>query len=174
MPGSRFRIAVAAGIAIVSAIGITVAMAVNKPNVKGTLSGYQEVPAISSEASGKFEAKVPRGGGPIRYELRYRGLPDVTQAHLHFAQKGVNGGIVVWICANLPAPEGTPECPAGRATLSGTITSEDVVDGAEMQGIAAGELNEVKRAIRAGAVYANVHSGEFPGGEIRAQLRLKG
>jgi CHRD domain len=175
MPGSRFRIAVAAGIALVSAIGITVAMAVNKPNVKGSLSGYQEVPAVSSEASGKFEAKVPKGGGPIRYELRYRGIPDVTQAHLHFAQKGVNGGIVVFICSDgaPPPPAGTPDCPEGSGTLTGNITSDDVTDGAETQGIAAGELNEVKRAIRAGVIYANVHSDVFPGGEIRAQLRMK-
>jgi hypothetical protein len=171
MPGSRFRIAVAAGIALVSAIGITVAMAVNKPNVKGSLSGYQEVPAISSTASGKFEAKVPKNG-PIRYELRYRGIPDVSQAHLHFAQKGVNGDIVVFICSNLMGPPpGTPACPLGSATLTGTVTSGDVL--ATDQGIAAGELNEVKRAIRAGVVYANVHSDEFPGGEIRAQLKFK-
>jgi CHRD domain len=175
MPGSRFRIAVAAGIAIVSAIGITVAMAVNKPNVKGSLSGYQEVPAVSSTASGKFEAKVPRGSGPIRYELRYRGIPDVTQAHLHFAQRSVNGGIIVWICGNvMGTPAGVPACPAGSATLTGAVNADDVVDTAASQGIEAGELNEVKRAIRAGAVYANVHSDEFPGGEIRSQLRLKG
>ena len=155
MPGSRFRIAVAAGIALVSAVGITVAMAVNKPNVKGSLSGYQEVPAISTNASGKFEAKVPKGGGPIRYELRYRGIPDVTQAHLHFAQKAVNGGIVLFICTNLGnGPEGTPECPAGSARLTGSATSSDIVDGAMAQGIDAGELDEVKRAIRAGAIYA--------------------
>lgn len=173
MPGSRFRIAVAAGIALVSAIGITMAMAVNKPNVKGSLSGYQEVPAVSSEASGKFEAKVPKGGGPIRYELRYRGIPDVTQAHLHFGQKGVNGAIVVFICTDLGnGPVGTPDCPEGSATLTGNITSDDVIDAAA-QGIAAGELNEVKRAIRAGVVYANVHSSVFGGGEIRAQLRAK-
>jgi hypothetical protein len=173
MSGTRFRIAAAAGIALVGAVAVTVAMAVNKPNVKGTLSGYQEVPSISTEASGRFEAKVPKGGGPIRYELRYRGIPDVTQAHLHFGQKGVNGGIVVFICSNLGnGPEGTPECPAGSATLTGTATSDDVIAAAS-QGIAAGELDEVKRAVRAGVVYANVHSTEFGGGEIRAQLRPK-
>ena len=173
MRGSRFRIAVAGGIAVLGVVGIAVALAVNKPNVKGTLSGYQEVPAISTEASGKFEAKVPKGGGPIRYELRYRGIPDVTQAHLHFGQTGVNGGIVVFICSNLGnGPEGTPACPAGSATLTGTATSEDVLAAAD-QGIAAGELDEVKRAVRAGVVYANVHSTEFGGGEIRAQLRPK-
>ena len=47
------------------------------------------------------------------------------------------------------------------------------IGGAAAQGIAAGEIDELKEAIRAGAVYANVHSEEFPDGEIRAQLRTK-
>jgi hypothetical protein len=174
MTGIRLRIAVAGGIVVASAIGIAVAMAVTNPNVKGKLGGYQEVPAVSSNAAGKFEAKVSRGDGPIRYELRYRGVPDVTQAHLHFGQTAVNGGIVLFICTNLGnGPEGTPECPAGRATLTGVAREDDIVDGAEDQGILAGELDEVKAAIRAGVVYANVHSDEFPGGEIRAQLRTR-
>ena len=172
MSGTRFRIAAAVGVALVGAVAVTVALATNGPKVKGTLSGYQEVPAISTEASGKFEAKVPKGGGPIEYELRYAGIPDVTQAHLHFAQKGVNGAIVVFICSNLGnGPAGTPACPADSATLTGDVTSEDVLATSPNQGIAAGELDELKRAVRAGVVYANVHSTEFAGGEIRAQLR---
>ncbi len=172
MQGSRFRIAVAGGIAVLGVVGVAVALATNGPKVKGTLSGYQEVPAISTDASGKFEAKVPKGGGPIEYELRYAGIPDVTQAHLHFAQKGVNGGIVVFICSNLGnGPAGTPACPADSATLTGDVTSDDVLATSPNQGIAAGELDELKRAVRAGVVYANVHSTEFAGGEIRAQLR---
>ena len=172
MQGSRFRIAVAGGIAVLGVVGVAVALATNGPKVKGTLSGYQEVPAISTEASGKFEAKVPKGGGPIEYELRYAGIPDVTQAHLHFAQKGVNGGIVVFICSNLGnGPAGTPACPADSATLTGDVTSDDVLATSPNQGIAAGELDELKSAVRAGVVYANVHSTEFGGGEIRAQLR---
>jgi hypothetical protein len=38
------------------------------------------------------------------------------------------------------------------------------------QGIAAGEFDELVRAIKAGVTYANVHSEMFPGGEIRGQL----
>ena len=38
------------------------------------------------------------------------------------------------------------------------------------QGILAGEFDELVEAIRAGATYANVHSTEFPPGEIRDQI----
>jgi CHRD domain len=173
MRATRFRIVAAGAIVAAGVIGIAVASAVNNPNVEGDLSGYQEVPAVSTNAFGSVEAKVS-DTGPIPYELTYRRMPDVTQAHLHFAQEAVNGGIVVFICTNLGnGPVGTPACPDGRATLSGKVNASDVVGTASAQGIAAGEIDEVKAAIRAGTVYANVHSTEFPGGEIRAQLRTK-
>jgi CHRD domain len=172
MRRTKVRIVAAGAIAVAGAIGIAAAAAVNNPNVEGQLSGYQEVPAVSSNAVGSVEAKVS-DSGPIPYELSYRRMPDVTQAHLHFAQEAVNGGIVVFICTNLGnGPVGTPACPDGRATLAGKVNASDVVNSAATQGIAAGEIDEVKAAIRAGAVYANVHSEEFPGGEIRAQLEL--
>ena len=64
-------------------------------------------------------------------------------------------------------------CAAGpmmSAGVTGTITPADII-GPAAQGIAPGEFAEVVRAIRNGAVYANVHSTLRPGGEIRGQLR---
>ena len=55
---------------------------------------------------------------------------------------------------------------------TGTITAADVLNtvaGGVPQGIAAGEFDELVKAIRAGRTYANVHSTNWPGGEIRAQ-----
>jgi hypothetical protein len=54
-------------------------------------------------------------------------------------------------------------------TLSGTILPTNVI-GPATQGIAAGEFEELVAAIRAGVVYANVHTSAFPAGEIRGQL----
>ena len=94
----------------------------------------------------------------------------MTQAHIHFGQRAVNGGISVFLCSNLGnGPLGTQACPAAPATIEGTIGPENVI-GPTGQGIAAGEFDELVRAIDAGAAYVNVHSTGFPGGEIRAQL----
>ena len=72
------------------------------------------------------------------------------------------------------APAGTPECPAGRAgTVTGEIEPSDVI-GPTGQGIDPGQYDELLRAIRAGATYANVHSSKYTGGEIRAQLDGRG
>ncbi len=87
---------------------------------------------------------------------------------------------MLWLCDsatnNSPVAD-TPACPAGtttKATVTGTLDMTDVqailVGGLPAQGIAAGELAEVLTALKAGVTYANVHSGTFPGGEIRAQL----
>lgn len=137
-----------------------------------TLSAYQEVPTASSPATGTFSASIDETAGTILYKLTYENLEaNATQAHIHLGQKGVNGGAVVTLCTNLTTTAGGPQpCPPPPATISGTIQAANVSAGAAAQGIAAGELNELIRAIRAGVTYVNVHSTKFPEGETRGQI----
>jgi CHRD domain-containing protein len=137
-----------------------------------TLIGYLEAPSISTNAVGSFEATIDDEAREIHYTLSYSGLEgDVRQAHIHFAQRSVSGGISAWLCEttfNVSPTPTTPDCvQSGR--VRGTIKPNDVI-GPTGQGIAAGEFDELVEAIRAGRAYANVHSSKFPGGEIRAQL----
>jgi len=134
--------------------------------------------AISTKAKGKFRAFIDDANNRILYELEYSGLESpVTQSHIHFGQRHTAGGIVVWLCqtAGRPAPASvaavTPFCPQDTSSgpVRGTITPEQVL-AQDAQGIAAGEFDEVVRAIRAGAAYANVHSQTFSPGEIRGQI----
>jgi hypothetical protein len=135
------------------------------------LSGYEEVPAVSTAASGVFRAQISRNEREISYTLSYSALEgDITQSHIHLGQAGVNGGISVFLCSNLPnPPAGTQACPPPPATIAGTIRATDVI-GPEAQGIARGEFAELIQAIRAGKTYVNVHSTKFPGGEVRSQI----
>lgn len=129
------------------------------------LDGYQEVPSISTEATGTFRATPITDG--LRYSLSYSGLSaPATAAHIHFAQAGVNGGVMIWLCGG----GGRPACPETGGTVQGDIFAEHVV-GPSGQGIPAGDLEQALRAMRAGVTYANVHSTAFPGGEIRGQIR---
>jgi hypothetical protein len=136
------------------------------------LRSFDEVPAVSTSGNGRFEATISDDGATVDWTLTYGNLEStVTQAHIHFAQRGVNGGIVVFLCSNLGnGPAGTQACPAFPATIHGTFHASDVVNSAASQSIVAGELPAVLRAIRAGIAYANVHTTGFPGGEIRGQL----
>jgi hypothetical protein len=147
-------------------------MASDGGNERETLTGYEEVPALSTPGVGEFTAKISHSSDEIRYQLTFSGLEsDATQAHIHFENKTNNGPIIVFLCTNLGnGPAGTQACPAAGGTITGTITPADVGAGAAAQGLAAGEYDEFVRAVRAGATYVNVHSVNRPTGEIRAQL----
>jgi hypothetical protein len=98
----------------------------------------------------------------------------VAQAHIHIAQKDVNGAIVIWLCGNVAnTPPGIQPCPPSPAMISGTATAANVIP-QTTQGIGAGEFADVLRALRRGDAYANVHSSMSPGGELRSQIKGKG
>jgi hypothetical protein len=171
------RVKLAVGVAVLGAAGIgTAAIAHDRSRLDARLSGYEEVPTLSTQGVGTFEASINRGRDEIRYTLSYRGPFDaaaggtVTQAHIHLGARAVNGGVVAFLCSNLGnGPVGTPACPP-EGSVSGTITPAQVVGGAADQGIAPGEFAELVRALRAGAAYANVHTTTKTGGEIRGQI----
>ncbi|MBL8230995.1 MAG: CHRD domain-containing protein [Bryobacterales bacterium] len=132
--------------------------------MRAELSGYQEVPAISTEATGEFRGTIQNNS--FTYRLSYSGLEGaVVAAHIHFAQRGVNGGVVSFLCGG----GGKPACPQS-GTVNGEITAANLFALTD-QGIEAGNMAEVIRAIRAGRAYVNVHSTRFPAGEIRGQVR---
>lgn len=164
------RLAVLATAVLVPLLVVAGATAVigHKQEVRANLDGYFEVPANSTTGSGSFHAQIE--SDKINYELRYADLEaPAAQAHIHFAQRDVNGGIAAFLCGG----GGKPVCPGTAGTVTGTIVPADVI-GPAVQGIAAGEFAELVRAIRAGRTYANVHSSKFPAGEIRGQLNDHG
>jgi hypothetical protein len=170
----RRRIQLAGAVALLAVLGVVGAAIATggDSKIRERLTGYEEVPALSTPGNGEFKAVIDRGNDEIRYRLSYRDTETpVTQAHIHFEQRSNNGGIMVFLCSNLPnPPAGTPPCPPNGGTVRGVLGPEDVTAGASAQGIALGEFDEVVDAIRAGATYANVHTTGRPGGEIRAQL----
>jgi hypothetical protein len=130
------------------------------------LKGYEETPAINSVGAGQFSASVNDSGTTIMYRLSYSGLSSTAHvAHIHFGQRGVAGAVVAFLCGG----GNKPACPAS-GTVTGTIVSSDIL-AVPAQGIAAGDLASVLKAMRAGLTYANVHTTNFPNGEIRGQIR---
>jgi len=171
------KIAVLVFVLVVGSIA-SVALATDGfKNVREFLIGYEEVPAVSTGASGEFRARINRDD-TVSYTLKYSDLEGaVQQAHIHIGQKGVNGGITVFLCTNLGnGPAGTQPCPAPPATITGTIAAADVspnipaTAAARTQGLNTGEFDEFLAALRAGSLYVNVHSTMWPGGEIRSQI----
>ena len=165
------RIQLATAVAIVSIVSVvaTTAVAGGGNNAKAKLIGFEEVPAVSTVASGKFEAKINRSEQRVDYRLSYQDLEaPVLFAHIHLGQRTANGGVSVFLCGGGAAPP----CPQS-GTVEDSFGPADVI-GPTGQGIAPGEFDELIRAIRAGVTYANVHSQKFPGGEIRGQIDAGG
>jgi hypothetical protein len=137
------------------------------------LIGFSENPTLSSPASGSLDLTIAPDDSSISFTLRYRGFPtNVQQSHIHLGAPWFNGGIMVFFCTNLAPPMGVPTpqpCPTVSGTVKGTVTAADVV-GPAAQGVSPGEFGKVLAALRAGAVYGNVHTMQYPGGEIRGQV----
>ena len=164
----------------------------HKRAFRAQLVGLNEVPSISTEASGNFYMVIDKDDEAFTFWLTFSDLGfDAAQSHIHFGQHHTNGGISVWLCQSAVAQAPTSvrarvaTCPVRGTTdpISARITAADVV-GPAGQGISANDFAELLAAIRAGAAYANVHSGVagnpnatpptptvgFPGGEIRGQI----
>jgi hypothetical protein len=146
-------------------------------NLKATLAGVQEVPAVLSGGTGEFSATIDPTGTSMTFRITYSGLEaDVTQSHIHFGQPGVVGGIMVFFCTNLTPPAGVPRpqpCPLRSGTVEGTVTAADVI-GPLAQGVTPANFTNVVSAIQTGRAYANVHSTRSPGGEIRGLVKRGG
>ena len=173
MTGTRRKIM--AALAVLVLVGASASAAQGSGDdddaTRTRLVGIQEVPSISTVGVGTFRVRMVSDDA-FTFRLTYNRLESpITQSHIHFGQRHVAGGISVFLCSNLGnGPAGTAPCPGTTSgVVTGTITADDVV-GPVPQGITAGEFNELLRAIRAGATYANVHTTTFPGGEIRGQI----
>jgi len=160
-------------VALSAAVGVQAFATKGKHDVKTVhLSGYNETPAINTLATGSFTAKIDDKAQTIEYTLTYSGLSSqILQSHIHFGNRFSSQGVALFLCTNLGnGPAGTPACPGTTSgTVSGTLHPSDVQP-IVTQGLTAGDWDSAVRAIRAGVAYANVHTQNWKGGEIRAQL----
>ncbi len=120
--------------------------------LRGFLSGDQEVPVANGPAVGDPDARaaafIRPSGTRVAYSFAWVGVTP-TLGHIHKGGFGVNGPVVV--------PLFTNPIPSTVFAVAGTATGVDPA---------------VTRQIRFNprGFYANLHSAEFPGGALRAQL----
>ena len=112
-------------------------------DIKVTLSGAEDVPAVTTMAKGSGTITVGADGATSG-GVTTSGVMG-TAAHIHEAAAGKNGPVIV------------------------PLTK----DGDNGWKVAAGaKLTEAQMAsLKAGNLYVNVHSAANPGGEIRGQLK---
>ena len=126
------------------------------------LSGSQEVPARETAASGNAQFIVE--GNQITYSIEVDDIVSIIQSHIHIAPAGVNGPVRLFL---YPAPPATLPAPLITVTEK-SILVEATVDSSEVNGIT---YEELLTAMRSGNTYVNVHTTQFPGGEIRGVIQ---
>ena len=161
--------------AAVTAVPFTYA---NAQDFHSKLSGFKEVGALNAETGaifspgqGTLKLKLNTKLQTVNWTLTYSNLSaNVLQAHIHFGKEHVPGGIMVFFCTNLGnGPAGTQACPLS-GTISGMFTGGSVI-GPVAQHITPGDFNALAQAILSKTAYANIHTTNFPAGEIRGEVR---
>jgi hypothetical protein len=148
-----------------AALFATAAFAGQERNFVAPASGAQEVPAVDTLARGNAVFQVSKDGESISYKLIVANIENVTMAHIHYGAAGENGPVVVWLYPDAPPPQ----LIEGR--FDGVL-AEGVITAADLVGPLAGEpLSALIDLMVAGEAYTNVHTSQFPAGEIRGQIR---
>lgn len=119
-----------------------------------------------SAATGQAILKPGPNGDTMSYELKVEGIINITMAHIHVAaESGGTGAPAVWLYP--PAP------PA--VTIPGEYTGplgQGSFTAANFVGPLAGlTIADLVTAIREDRAYVNVHTEQFPVGEIRGPLK---
>ena len=126
-----------------------------------TLSGGEEVPARGTSANGRAQIIVE--GNQITYAIEIDDITAITASHIHTAAPGVNGPVRLFL---YPAP---PNTSAPQVTVTDKqILVEATVNSSSVNGVT---YEELLNAMRSGNAYVNVHTTQFPGGEMRGVIR---
>ena len=143
-------------------------------NFIATLSGAAERPdPRDTNARGVAHFKLSEDGTELEYKLIVANIENVTAAHIHCGGPEDVGGVGVTLFSG-GAPGG------GRfdgVLAEGVITAPDAGNTCGWE-----TLDDVVAAMLSGDAYVNVHTndgvappntgpGDFPGGEIRGQIR---
>jgi hypothetical protein len=155
------------GLAAVGAAGAGI-----NANWSEHLTGAEEVPPRATKAQGQAILHLSRDSQSLDYRLIATNIENVVAAHIHIGAPDVNGPVVAFLYG--PAAPG-----GGRQT---GVLATGTIDAADLTGPLAGaSFSDLVAALRSGDAYVNVHTndgiaptdtgpGDFPGGEIRAQL----
>ena len=142
----RSTLAATAAVVLVSGCGMMPSQS-NLLAFTTQLRGANEVPPVTSGASGQVDAVLNKDTNLLRWQLSYAGLSGpATAGHFHGpAAVGANAGAALPFTGPITSPM------SGQATLTPAQAAD----------------------LMAGKWYANIHTARFPGGEIRGQMTAR-
>jgi hypothetical protein len=126
--------------------------------------GSLEVPARDTDAQAQAILHLSKDRTELRYKLIASNIENVLQSHIHLGGPGVNGPIVLWLYPSAPPAQLIPGRSDGVLN-EGTATAENL-----MGPLAGQPLSALVDALNAGNAYVNVHTTQFPPGEVRGNI----
>lgn len=127
------------------------------------LTSADEVPARPTGANGTAQFIVE--GNQITYAIEVDDITAITFSHIHaLGAPGVNAPVRLFL---YPPAAGTT--PPQVTVTDKHILVQATVDSSSVNGIT---FEELLNAMRTGNAYVNVHTAQFPSGEMRGQIRL--
>ena len=166
---------------VTAAFAVTVARADDQPGSEwnAVLAGINERPIPrDTHARGVAIFQLSADGESIHYKVIAANINNVIMAHIHLGDTDTAGPIVVW----LYPVGGPPPAPPGGGRFNGVLAQGDF-DATKFVGPLAGHpMSDLLENMTAGTAYVNIHTndgvappntgpGDFPGGEIRGQVK---
>jgi hypothetical protein len=153
--------------------GASMSLVANGRNAAVPLSGRDEVPARDTRARGTAIFHLSKDGTELSYKLIVANIENVVAAHIHLGPPDENGPVIVFLYGAVPPGGGR----ISGVIAEGTLTSDDFVGA-----FSDWTMADLVDAMMAGNTYVNVHTndgvdpantgpGDFPGGEVRGQIR---
>lgn len=121
-----------------------------------------------SAASGKATFELSKDGKSLHYKLTVSNMENAQMSHIHLAPEGKDGPVAAWLYPSGPPPV------LKEGKFEGTLAEGDI-KAENLQGDLKGKpLSELIDKFKAGEAYANVHTKQKPGGEVRGQIKKSG
>lgn len=153
------RIALATLVA--ATLGTGIAYAASSFTAHGDAGQEVQNPPVVSKAHSQASFKLVDGGEGLEYKLQVSPIDGVRFAHIHLAPTGQNGPVVAFLVPPQSPSTGRIEGRIAR----GVITAADLVGPLRGQ-----PLSALVEQLEAGGAYTNIHTDEYPGGEVRGQI----
>ncbi len=134
-----------------------------------TINAAQELDPVtmkppSSTATGNFTLDYSSTANMLTYTLTYSGLTSpTTMAHIHFGPPGISGAPIFTLYDYGVPPSMTKTSDVLSGSLSIADFMPDAADGVTSFAQAITDIQD-------GITYVNIHSANYPAGEIRGQI----
>jgi len=148
----------------------------SKYTFKATLTGKEEVPQVDTGGIGT--AVFQLDGDTMKSQISVLNTGKVMEVHIHSGKKGENGDVIVnlykskdiskYINDNLA---NTTAVSSNNIQKSSSFSASRTFNDSDLTGPMEGKImQDLTKTMQANEVYVDVHTKDYPTGEIRGQV----